>query len=224
MKELNENKICFIICTNNDAFVNECILYLNRLQVPEGMETDLLTVTEARSMLSGYKEACEATDALYKVFLHQDVFILNTGFISDIKAIFDKDENIGLIGMVGSPKMPKDYIMWSSKRVGNCFLNGDKTDYSGYRYDVKKDGYDIVEAVDGLLMAAKGDVIPLLRDDLFDGWDMYDVSLSQEMIRAGKKVAVPRQTMPWCLHDDGGLLSMFNYNKYRKIAIEAYAK
>ena len=217
---MNPQKICFIICTNNETFMEECALYLERLNVPEGYETELLTITDAPSMLAGYKEGCDATDALYKVFMHQDVFVLNRDFIKDIISIFDNDMEIGMIGMVGSPKMPDDYIMWSSDRVGDIFVRGDYTDYSNYRYDVKRDGYDEVEAVDGLLIAVKGD--PVLRDDMFDGWDFYDVSMSVEMRRIGKKVVVPRQKRPWCLHDDGGVLSMLNYDRYRQLAIKEY--
>lgn len=217
---MDSNKVCFIINTNNDTFLNECELYLTRLIVPEGFKTELLTIQDAQSMLAGYREACDATDALYKVFLHQDVFILNRRFIEDFLQIFGADHRIGMVGMIGAPKMPDDFIMWSSKRVGNQFLKGDDTDYQAYKYRVEQDGYDEVEVADGFLIVIKGE--PILRDDLFDGWDFYDVSMSMEMRRAGKKVVVPRQTKPWCLHDDGGLLSMFSYDYYRKIAMQEY--
>ncbi|MCR4850423.1 MAG: glycosyltransferase, partial [Lachnospiraceae bacterium] len=94
--------------------------------------------------------------------------------------------------------------------------------YRDYSYDVEKDGYTEAEAVDGLLLAVKGN--PILRDDVFDRWDLYDLSMSCEMRNAGKKVVVPVQKMPWCLHDDGGVLSMLSYNKYRKRAMRMYGR
>ena len=35
-------------------------------------------------MTSGYNNAMKKTDAKYKVYLHQDVFILNHNFLMDI--------------------------------------------------------------------------------------------------------------------------------------------
>ncbi len=49
------NKICFIICYNNTEYLNEAILYLQQLVVPEGYITDLLCIEEAGSMAEGYQ-------------------------------------------------------------------------------------------------------------------------------------------------------------------------
>ena len=60
----------------------------------------------------------------YKVFMHQDVFILNKNLIEDLISIFHSNAQIGMIGMAGSKKMPKDCIMWSDKLIGNIFFKG----------------------------------------------------------------------------------------------------
>ena len=57
-----------------------------------------------------------------------------------------------------------------------------------------------VEALDGLLLATSRDV--RWREDLFDGWDFYDVSQCLEMRRMGWRVVVPCQETPWCYHDN----------------------
>lgn len=218
---MNENKIAFIICSNNDLYLSECLLYLEQLEVPEGIETDVLVIKDAKSMLLGMKEGVEATDAKYKIYLHQDVFILNKKMISDILMIFRSNHKIGLIGMVGLNKLPASGAwIWSPNRVGNIYTRGSEpTDYSQYRYK-SEDGVVEVNVVDGLLIATSVDVE--FRTDLFDGWDFYDVSLSLEMRRAGYKVVVPVQYSPWVMHDDGEVLSLFNYNKYREIAVKEY--
>ncbi len=217
---MNEHKICFIVCTNNDTFSSECLNYLSRLTIPSGFSVELLTVNDASSMLTGYREGCSSTDALYKVFLHHDVFVLNTCFLKNMLEIFDNDVNIGMIGMVGVKQMPDDFIMWNAHRTGNLFVGQRLADYSSEIYSLDIDGYDEVEVVDGLLMAVKGDLI--LRDDIFDGWDFYDVSMSFEMRKTGRKIVVPNQPVPWCMHDDGNLLSMLNYDYYRKLAMKEY--
>ena len=84
MKHMNEKKICFIICVNNDTYEQEQMRYLNRLIVPDGYEMEILSIREAKSMTSGYNEGMHASDAKYKVYMHQDVFIVNKNFIADL--------------------------------------------------------------------------------------------------------------------------------------------
>ncbi|MBR6468949.1 MAG: hypothetical protein IKS84_01110, partial [Lachnospiraceae bacterium] len=55
------------------------------------------------------------------------------------------------------------------------------------------------------------------------GWDFYDVSMSIEVLKEGRRVVVPVQDQAWCLHDDQGLQSMLNYDRYRNIALEEYS-
>ena len=221
---MNNKKICFIMCTDNDVCASESITYINRLYVPEGMQVEILTVKEATSMLSGYREGYESTDAGYVVFMHHDVFILNRYFIQDIISILSSDERIGLIGMVGAPKLSSDFIMWNDRRIGNHFIKGDNADYSGYRYSIDKEGYEDVTVVDGFLMVYRrieGKEV-VFRDDILDGWDFYDVSMSIEVLKEGRRVVVPVQDQAWCMHDDQGLQSMLNYDRYRNIALEEY--
>jgi len=76
-----------------------------------------------------------------------------------------------------------------------------------------------VEAVDGLLLATQHDV--RWREDLFDGWDFYDISECFEMRRAGYRVVVPYQESPWCYHDNT-YSKMLNYYKYCERAVGEY--
>ena len=114
---MNPKKISFIMCTNNEMYEAECIRYISELIVPEGMEVEQLSVNDAKSMTSGYNEAMQSSDAKYKVYLHQDVFIVNKNFITDLLQIF-QDESVGMIGMAGSPQLPENAVMWSGERVG----------------------------------------------------------------------------------------------------------
>ena len=220
---MNNNKICFIMCSNNDICASECITYINRLYVPDGMEVEILTVKDAPSMLGGYREGYESTDAEYIVYMHNDVFILNRYFISDILNVFRSDDNIGMIGMVGAPEMSSDFIMWNGRRVGNQFVKGDMNNVE-YRYDIGREEYEDVAVVDGFLMVyrrMKGKEA-VFRDDILDGWDFYDVSMSFEVLKENRRIVVPWQDSAWCLHDDQGLQSLLNYDRYRKIALREY--
>lgn len=218
---MNEHSICFIICYNDDLFLSECILYLNALKVPEGYDIDILTVCGAASMTSGYQYAMEQSDAKYKIYLHQDVFIIHPDFLEDLLKIFQSDSQIGMIGMVGAVKMPDDAIMWNCQaRCGALYYNEiTKECENRFTYPIS-DIYREVEAVDGLLIATSQD-IPW-REDIFTGWDFYDVSQSTEFRRAGYKIVVPRQKQPWVIHDDD-ILNLKEYDYWRQKYLEEYS-
>ena len=219
---MNDKKICFILCVNNELFFEECCFYLNRLYVPEGYEVEIKPVVGASSMTSGYNSAMKESDAKYKIYMHQDVFIINRYFLSDMLKVFASCENLGMMGMVGTKQIAKDGVMWHSIRCGNVYGSDiylPDVGVNEYRYDLYQDGYDSVEAVDGFLIATCEDIF--WREDLFDGWDFYDVSQCFEFLRNGKEIAVPRQVRPWCIHNDG-ILSLWNYETYREILVKEY--
>lgn len=196
------------------------MLYLNQLHIPDGFTTELITIADAPSMTAGYQAAMNESDAKYKIYLHQDVFILYPYFLDSLVEIFQVSSHIGMIGMAGTDVFPEDYMMWSQSLVGNiCSKSGPPCDYKNYRYKLE-DSFSVMDAVDGLLMATAYD-IPW-RTDLLDGWDFYDVSQSFEFRKKGYKIVVPVQKCPWCLHDDGVILNLWNYDKNRRICMKEY--
>ena len=195
------------MCVNDELYEEECIRYIKRLHVPEEYEVQQLSVLGAKSMADGYNEAMQQTDAKYKVFLHQDVFIVYKNFIRDLLWIFDQDKEIGMIGMVGSPVMPAEGVTSNIKQAGPALIGQVKMPY------------EQVEAIDGLLMATQAD-LPW-REDIFDGWDFYDVSQSMEFRKKGYKVVVPHMEIPWCLHDDG-YVNLERYFKWRDVFLKEY--
>ena len=213
-------KICFIICTNNNMWLNECLLYINTLKVPEGTETDTITIEGAEFMTEGYNAAMNASDADYKVYMHQDVFIVNENFIQDLADIFSADENIGIIGMAGSLKLPDSMVMWDSRnRIGALYCCNVVT-ANEYRFDIPVTGkYAKAEAVDGLLIATSKDI--KWREDIIKGWDFYDVSQCMEFAKQGFDIVVPYQKKPWCVHDDG-FLNLENYKYWQAVCRREY--
>lgn len=118
---MNENKICFIACTNNEFYMKECELYLEELIIPQGYVIEFLKITDAKSMTAGYNEGMAQSDAKYKIYIHQDVFITNKNFLVDMLDIFQQDKQIGMIGLVGTPYMVKTGMMWNGIRLGNFY-------------------------------------------------------------------------------------------------------
>lgn len=220
---MNDKKFCFIICTNDDVYLEECIHFLNHLIIPEGYEIDLITISEATSMTQGYAQGMHSSDAKYKIYMHQDVFIINKYILYDLLDIFQSDNQIGLIGMVGSERIPETGMMWHVDRVGNLYTSSTEIDkLHNYRYSFQKDSYKQVSLVDGLFMATSQDLSWDI--DNLTGWDFYDVCQSMNFLLNNYKVVVPVQTSPWCIHDDKKVLNLFNYDKYRQFFIKKYAR
>jgi len=214
---MNDNKICFIMCTNNTQYASEFKRYLNALIIPKDYHIEFLEILDACSMTAGYNEGMNATDAKYKIYLHQDVFIINKNFIIDILNFF-KDSAIGMIGMVGCEELPKTGVMWYGKRVGNIYSNHICNSYIS-DFSTFEGEYCEVKAIDGLMIITQYD-LPW-RDDLFKSWDYYDISQSHEFINAGYKIIVPNTKTPWCIHDDG-MMKLNNYYSNREIFLKAY--
>lgn len=215
---MNDKKIAFITCVNDETAYEECKYYLNRLSVPPGYETDVIAVAEAPSMTAGYNAAMRSSDARYKVYLHQDVMIVNSRFLFELLDVFASDPKIGLIGMIGASRLD-DYaravVDWDvGKVLHNCTPS--RLEYAMEAGAV----YQEVEAVDGLLMATSEDVP--WREDLFDGWDYYDISQCMEFARIGRKVAVPYQEEPWVWHDNA-YSKMQEYYRYAELFVKEYS-
>lgn len=214
---MDEKQIAFIICANKEDYYNECMRYLQDLYVPKGYTTDIITIRDADSMTQGYNAAMQATSAKYKVYLHQDSYILNRNFIEDILSIFQGNPKIGMIGMLGGTQMPADascYFHWNRGKV--CTYSA----WSGMEnYLEQAFGYTEVQAADGFLLATQYDV--LWREDILDGWDFYDISQSLEMQKAGYKVVIPYQREAWCYHDCGAS-KLKDYDVYRRKMLQEY--
>ena len=56
---MDDKKICFIMCSNDEVFETECIRYIDALTVPQGYTVEHIVIRDACSMTSGYNEAME---------------------------------------------------------------------------------------------------------------------------------------------------------------------
>lgn len=214
---MNDKMFCFIICSNNRLYTEECLYYINHLNIPDGYQIDVLTIEDAHSMTSGYNEAMQYSNAKYKVYLHQDVFIVNPNFIQDCLDIFQSNAAIGMIGNVGVKKMPLSGTMWDTDRYGKLY------EQHNYETVLLSNGFPEdfmeVEAIDGFIMITQYDIS--WREDLFDKWDFYDCSQSMEFIRHGYKVVIPKMDAPWCVHDCG-FVNLGQYEEERIKFVKEY--
>lgn len=192
---MNSKKIDFIICTNDSEQFAEACLYMKHLEIPWGYEVGVLEIRDAVSIFAGYNEGMLASDAKYKVYMHQDVRIIDRNFILIMLDRF-RNPAIGMLGVVGSTLLMVEPWKWNAGAIVETAVN--TTQFVRFS-DIESDKY--VKQIDGLLMATQYD-LPW-REDLFGGWDIYDRSQCCEFLRAGYKIIVPEQKQPICLHDCG---------------------
>ena len=198
------------MCSNNPQYEHECKKYINNLTIPDGYEIEIKVIRDAASITSGYNRGMLSSDAKYKIYLHQDTFIINKDFLNCLLKGFN-DEATGMIGIIGTPQLDPSCV---GKLVSNCIYHTVKAAIGEITSPTE------VEAIDGLLMATQYD-IPW-RDDIFKGWDYYDISQSFEFRKAGYKVMVLPADEPWCFHDDG-ILELSEYYKTRDIFMQEYS-
>lgn len=211
-------KIAFILCVNEEQEFKEALSYIEALNIPEGYQTDVIAVRDAPSMAAGYNAAMKESDAKYKIYLHQDVFLIYRDLLKDLIAVFESDENIGMAGVLGCRVMPQNAHAIARWDTGRTLGNSNPPYFLRYQ-DKKGHTATDVMAIDGMFMATQYDIT--WREDLFDAWDFYDISQSCEFIRSGKRVVIPYQQEYWVFHDNR-MSNLTRYDAYRLKFIAEY--
>ncbi len=217
----DDKKFAFITCVNSDYWYSECLLYLKHLNFPAGITPEFIDIRGAGSMTSGYNEGMNKTNAKYKVYLHQDTFVVNKNLVADLLKIFS-DKTIGAVGVIGCRNLPKTGVWWDGMRTYGRVLHACEPESVVDSECMEPEGlFQEVESVDGLFLATQYDLT--WREDLFDGWHLYDTSLCKENQRVGRKVVVPNQSQDfWCIHCPKEKSLDPKYRKYQKIFLREY--
>ncbi len=222
-QEKDSGKIAVIFCTNSEIMEQECIKYLRRLTVPEGMKLEIISAWNAKGMCFGYNRVMRMTDAKYKLYIHHDSFIIKTDVLLRLMDLFGDDREWKLLGIAGSTVMEENYY-WASYKP-------EQVRYNLYqdriletilsRSVVMEDKVDAAKAVDGVFIATSTD-LPW-REDLFDEWHFYDISQCYEFERKGYKAGLINDDSPWMLHETTAAKDPKDrYSYYGRIFYENY--
>lgn len=218
---MNENKICFIYCVNDPIQFEKSLETVYMLHVPLDYQVEHISIEDAKSMTSGYNTAMKKTDAKYKIYLHQDVMILNSNFLIDIITLFNKYPKLGMLGVVGTKALPENGVWWEGDRNFGKVHESSPGVMRLLNFCEVNTPYESVQAIDGLMMITQYD-IPW-REDLFKAWHFYDTSQCIEFIKAGYEVGIPKQDEAWVMHDCG-IVNVTGYENERNIFIQYYSK
>ena len=215
---MDDKKICFITSVNDIECYNKSLSSWQELEVPRGYSVDSLAVFEAESMTKAYQSAMEASDAKYKIYLHQDVWITQRNFLMVMLKAFQNDASLGIAGVVGSKSLPPTGVWWHGEKIGAVCDNHDGT-MKEYLYERSARQCKEAVALDGLILMTQYD-IPW-RTDLFQRWHFYDLSQCMEFRKRGFTAGVIPQPWPGVLHWCG-LNPMDGYKEEREKFIAEY--
>lgn len=191
-----EKSIAIIIWVNDKEAGIKQREYLSALHIPDGYSAEMVEVTDAHFRTEAYEKGRSQTDAKYKVYLDTKAVIINENILEDIIGIFNEDNTIGVLGLIGTEKIPTHGVCtWANKRIGKAI------DYQGKKFEKGnfEADYREVMAVDGFWMVTQYD-LPW-RTDLFHTDVYWDTAQCTEYRNAGYKVVVPKQDDYWCIAD-----------------------
>ncbi len=209
-KKREGSKVCFIICTDNNLEYARIMEWIQHLYVPHNIEIDSIQVTGVEKLSKGYNEALEAVDAEYKIYLREGVRILNPYFLYRVIDAFEENEDIAMVGILGSRHIPANGIMEDIDCQGLLAVTSqNETVICGEALNSICD----VSFVSNVLVATKGDIKWNTGD--FD--DEYCCSIhAMDLRREGKRVVVLPQEAPWILYDLG--TDFFYHEDEKRIA------
>ncbi len=214
-QSLDPYAIAFVTCVNDEAQYATCLQYLSSLQVPSGYSVERIAVLGATSMAQGYQRAMESSTARYKIYVHQDVYVVHRELLPELVHLFMTYPRLGMVGVIGTTQLPTSGIWWANNALHSYgrvwvyvtlanMLPGISLSPAAHRrrlrfMPLRSFVGDFIQAVavDGLFMATQYDV-PWI--DPVGGFMLYDQVQSLEFIKAGLEVGIVRQEAIWCLH------------------------
>jgi hypothetical protein len=98
---MKKNKICFIIYGDNDFLCQEALHYVLNLHMPENMELDYMIIGRPDSISEAFNAGMAESDAAYKVYVNENVFITASDFIVSLMNAFENNPDVGMIGALG---------------------------------------------------------------------------------------------------------------------------
>lgn len=215
-RSLDPRAIAFITAVKDETQYRICLQYLDALQIPSGYDVEKIAVFGGASMAECYQRAMDASTARYKIYLHVDTYVVHRGLLPDLLRLFERYPGLGLVGVVGSTRLPPSGMYWVNNpfhSYGRLWQNsppGFPTSVLGtlnrrrlhlMRFRSFIGDYLPAAIVDGFFMATQYDIPwtrPLLGFDF--GFDLYDHVQALEFIRAGLEVGIARQEAIWCVH------------------------
>jgi Glycosyltransferase like family len=192
--------LAFLCCVDDDAKLERLEASVRALEPVAGVDVATFTVREESSLARAYNRLLrDAAGWRYKVYVHQDVVLLNRRLVADLVRLFRR-RTIGLVGLAGCRFLPPSYVWWNGSGLYGRVLEDRGKGPQLLDFGDPPGEYAPTECVDGLFLATQYD---LPWDERIPGFHFYDVAQSTRFLLGGYEVVVARQGEPWVRHDMG---------------------
>ena len=108
----------------------------------------LFAISEAESIFEAYNQAMRQSDAKYKIYMHQDVFLIDKTLVKRCIDFFREHERAGMLGVLGGSRAPENRRFYKSWDTGYVTACGEKKAY----YNNLGRRTEMVRAIDGMFM------------------------------------------------------------------------
>ncbi|MGL5712429.1 MAG: glycosyltransferase, partial [Paraclostridium sp.] len=217
---MENNIFSFIIYSQSSQLYNECVEYINELLIPKNYSIEIIRVNEGKSIASAYNYGLKESKGKYKIYMDEDVCILNKNILIDSLNIFDKDENISVIGIVGSKDISPNGVWWEGKEKYGKVVESSTGDMKPLHFIEVNSEYEEVSLIDEMIMITKNDIS--FRDDILEGNFFHASMYCIDILLLGKKIVVPKQESYWIMHNCG-VVNLDGYDNDKNIFIKNYS-
>ncbi|WP_016991059.1 glycosyltransferase, partial [Flavobacterium sp. ACAM 123] len=214
--------LSIIICSRAQT-INENLSV--NLENTVGCLYELIVVDNSEnkySIFEAYNIGIQKAKGAYWCFMHDDISFHTPDWGMAIRAIFESDCNIGLIGVAGAKvktKMPSAW--WEcpiDQRVINIIQHIDGGTIEKWELGWGKKSIEEVAAIDGVFMVGRS-VVGLRFDEMkLKGFHNYDLNLSLAYKKQGYKIMVTHNVLlehfsAGVINEDW-LVSVLNFDRY----------
>lgn len=210
--------ISIIICSRTKE-INQKLTY--NIEQTIGCDYELIVIDNSEntySIFEAYNFGIKKSKGNYWCFIHDDILFHSKNWGKVALTIFQKDKNIGLIGVAGAKIKTKIPSAWwdcpEEMRVINIIQHIPKKYKENWNYGFENEDSTEVVVIDGVFMLGRKDNA-IEFDERLTGFHNYDLNLCLEYINNGYKIIVTSEIL--LEHLSMGTLNKSWYNSTIKI-------
>ncbi len=164
-----------------------------------GVECELIIIDNSRnlkSIFSAYNEGRKMAKGNILCFMHDDILFHTNLWGRMVEEYFNKNIQVGMLGVIGSHYMPKTpAAWWDAEVISGNVLQGEYVDncyttktilHSKHKKDPTK-----VAVIDGFWMCIPSHMFNLVNwDESYIGFHGYDLDMSYQIWKSGFEVHI----------------------------------
>lgn len=187
--------ISIIICSTKSDISD---VLKENIQETVGVPYELVVIDNSKgeySIFEAYNIGVERAKYPYICFIHEDIMFRSLDWGTILCKVFDDDDSIGLIGVVGTymlPKLPQGW--WYGAAVGSVVQSDRSKTMKKEPYVIEYEHIALNDAVacDGLFLSIPKRLFSSIKFDTetYNGFHCYDLDICMQVLDFGCRVVV----------------------------------